>query len=132
MCVKGLLDLADSYCEKHLKRRCERLLWQSVSVENVTSLISIASKYKAEVGLRCKRREDEIERGKGGSGGNIGRGRKIHTGAMFVLQSLYEFSFKFALKHMTQVVLSETFAQLDGSLAKEFIQQAAKHGVFKT
>ena len=51
---------------------------------------------------------------------------------MFVLQSLYEFSFKFALKHMTQVVLSETFAQLDGSLAKEFIQQAAKHGVFKT
>ena len=71
LCVKGLLDLADSYCEKHLKRRCERLLWQSVSVENVTSLISIASKYKAEVGLRYRRREDEIE-GSGGKGGNGG------------------------------------------------------------
>ena len=45
----GLLDLADSYCEKQLKRTCERLLWQSVSIDNVTSLIAVAYKYKAEV-----------------------------------------------------------------------------------
>ena len=45
----GLLDLADSYCEKQLKRICERLLWQSVSIDNVASLIAVADKYKAGV-----------------------------------------------------------------------------------
>ena len=52
MCVImyiGLLDLADSYCEKQLKRMCERFLWQTVSVNNVTPLITVADKYKAEV-----------------------------------------------------------------------------------
>lgn len=46
---KGLLDLADSYCEKQLKKICERLLWQRVSIDNVMSLITVAYKYKAEV-----------------------------------------------------------------------------------
>ena len=41
--------MADSYCEKQLKRMCERLLWQSVSIDNVASLITVAHKYKAEV-----------------------------------------------------------------------------------
>jgi RCC1 and BTB domain-containing protein len=44
----GLLALSDSYCEKQLKRVCERLLWQSLSVENATSLMTVADKYKAE------------------------------------------------------------------------------------
>ena len=48
-CVKGLLNLSDSYCEKQLKKVCERMLWQSVSVENVMALVAIADKYKAEV-----------------------------------------------------------------------------------
>ena len=48
-CPIGLLDLSDSYCEKQLKRICERTLWQSVSVENVMTLVAVADKYKAEV-----------------------------------------------------------------------------------
>ena len=52
-CVCGahteLLHLSDSYCEKQLKRACEKILWQSVSVENAAGLITVADKYKAEV-----------------------------------------------------------------------------------
>ena len=52
MCPIELLHLSDSYCEKQLKKLCEKLLWQNVSVENVTSLIAVADKYKADVRLR--------------------------------------------------------------------------------
>jgi hypothetical protein len=38
----------------------------------------------------------------------------------------------FALSHMTQVIQSEGFEQLDSSLAKDFIKKAAEHGAFKT
>ena len=48
------------------------------------------------------------------------------------LQSLQEFCLKFALQHMTQVTLSDGFAELDGTLAKQFIQKAAQLGTFKT
>jgi len=33
---------------------------------------------------------------------------------------------------MTQVVRSEAFAELDDSLAKQFIYKAAEHGAFTT
>ena len=51
VCPTELLHLSDSYCERQLKRACEKILWQSVSVENVTGLIAVADKYKAEVSL---------------------------------------------------------------------------------
>lgn len=47
--ILGLLDLADSYCEIELKKRCERLLWQRVSTDNVAVFLAVAAKYKAEV-----------------------------------------------------------------------------------
>lgn len=47
----GLLDLADSYCESQLKQKCEMLIWQQVSIENVAMLIAMATKYKTEVQL---------------------------------------------------------------------------------
>ena len=31
VCVLGLLDLANSYCEQQLKRRCERIIRQAVN-----------------------------------------------------------------------------------------------------
>lgn len=45
----GLLDLADSYCEAELKNICCRLIWQRVTVDNVATLVAIATKYKVEV-----------------------------------------------------------------------------------
>merc|ERR1719376_273059 len=44
----GLLDLANSYCEKQLKRRCEGLIRQGITVENVAMLYATAIKYQAE------------------------------------------------------------------------------------
>lgn len=38
----------------------------------------------------------------------------------------------FALSHMTQVVQSEGFEQLDCLLAKDFIKKAAERGAFRT
>ena len=51
--ILGLLDLADSYCEAELKKRCERLLWQRVSTDNVAVFLAVAAKYKAEVWSTC-------------------------------------------------------------------------------
>lgn len=45
----GVLELADSYCEKDLKKQCEKLIWQSVTVDNVATLMTLASKYKTSV-----------------------------------------------------------------------------------
>ena len=45
----GLLELADSYCEKELKRLCEKLIWQGVTVDNVATLMTLASKYSTSV-----------------------------------------------------------------------------------
>lgn len=92
--VVALCELADAYCEAELKAHCERLMMHRVSVENVASLLAVASKYKTEV--------------------------------------LEDHCFQFTLSHMTQVVLSEGFGQLDDSFSKSFIQKAAKQGVFKT
>ena len=47
-------------------------------------------------------------------------------------QSLQDFCHKFAFQHMTQVTLSEGFLELDGTLAKQFVQRAAEMGTFKT
>lgn len=38
----------------------------------------------------------------------------------------------FALSHMTQVIQSDAFDQLDSTLAKTFVRQAAEKGAFKT
>ena len=51
--ILGLLDLADSYCEMELKKRCERLLRQRVSTDNVAVFLAVAAKYKAEVCSTC-------------------------------------------------------------------------------
>lgn len=45
----GLLDLADAYCESHLKRLCERIIRNGIAVENVFMLYAAAIKYSAKV-----------------------------------------------------------------------------------
>lgn len=42
----GLLDLANSYCELQLKRRCERIIRQGITVDNVAMLYATAIKYQ--------------------------------------------------------------------------------------
>ena len=53
----GLLDLANLYCEEKLKKRCETLIKQNISVENSSLLLEAAIKYNAKVmlyfSLRC-------------------------------------------------------------------------------
>jgi len=44
----GLLDLANSYCEQQLKRRCERIIRQGITVHNVAMLYATAIKYQAQ------------------------------------------------------------------------------------
>ena len=44
----GLLDLANSYCEANLKRRCEELIMQGITVENAAMLYATAIKYLAK------------------------------------------------------------------------------------
>ena len=44
----GLLDLANSYCETNLKRRCEELIMQGITVENSAMLYATAIKYLAK------------------------------------------------------------------------------------
>jgi RCC1 and BTB domain-containing protein len=52
----GLLDLANSYCEQQLKKRCERIIKQGISVDNVAMLYATAIKYQVSTPLRqgCK------------------------------------------------------------------------------
>jgi len=47
--ILGLLDLANAYCETDLKTRCQHLIRQSVSVDNVASLYATGMKYEALV-----------------------------------------------------------------------------------
>ncbi|KAJ0070220.1 hypothetical protein NL108_002540, partial [Boleophthalmus pectinirostris] len=44
----GLLDLATSYCENHLKRLCQHIIKRGITVENAFSLFSAAVRYDAE------------------------------------------------------------------------------------
>ena len=51
---------------------------------------------------------------------------------VLLLQSLEEKCLQFSLNHMSEVVQSEAFDQLDNSIAKSFVQKAAQRGAFKT
>ena len=51
----GLLDLANSYCELQLKRRCERIIRQGITVDNVAMLYATAIKYQV-----CRQRMNEL------------------------------------------------------------------------
>lgn len=53
VCVfgSGLLDLATSYCENHLKRLCQQIIKRGITVENAFTLLSAAIRYDAEVML---------------------------------------------------------------------------------
>nr|XP_006817818.1 PREDICTED: RCC1 and BTB domain-containing protein 1-like [Saccoglossus kowalevskii] len=44
----GLLDLANSYCEDHLKRLCEGIIKQGITVDNAAMLLAAAIKYEAK------------------------------------------------------------------------------------
>eukprot|EP00112_Aurelia_sp_Birch-Aquarium-sp1_P023191 Seg681.3 transcript_id=Seg681.3/GoldUCD/mRNA.D3Y31 product="RCC1 and BTB domain-containing protein 1" protein_id=Seg681.3/GoldUCD/D3Y31 len=44
----GLLDLANLYCEEKLKKKCEKLIKQSISVENAAMLLDASIKYNAK------------------------------------------------------------------------------------
>ena len=45
----GLLDLANSYCESQLKRLCERVIKQGITIDNAAMLYAAAIKYEAKV-----------------------------------------------------------------------------------
>lgn len=45
----GLLDLANSYCETQLKHKCEQIICQGISVDNVAMLYAAAIKFEAKV-----------------------------------------------------------------------------------
>ena len=47
----GLLDLANSYCETQLKRQCERIIKQGITVDNSAMLLAAAIKYEAAVSI---------------------------------------------------------------------------------
>ena len=47
-------------------------------------------------------------------------------------QKLEEQCYGFAMNHLTQVVQSEAFNQIDGSIAKVIIQKVAQLGAFRT
>lgn len=47
--LPGLLDLATSYCEKHLKHLCQQIIKRGITVENALTLLSAAIKFDAEV-----------------------------------------------------------------------------------
>ena len=47
--LAGLLDLANLYCEEKLKKKCEKLIKQSISVENAAMLLDASIKYNAKV-----------------------------------------------------------------------------------
>jgi len=50
----GLLELANAYCELELKSRCENLIRQSATVENVAALYATSVKYDAQVQPRSR------------------------------------------------------------------------------
>jgi RCC1 and BTB domain-containing protein len=57
----------------------------------------------------------------------------VYEAAMrYKSDDLLGFCFRFAMEHMTHVVQSEAFANLEESTLKEFIQKAAERGAFKT
>lgn len=45
----GLLELANAYCEFELKSRCQLLIRQGASVDNIAALYAISVKYDAQV-----------------------------------------------------------------------------------
>ena len=119
----GVLELADSYCEKELKKRCEKLIWQNVTTDNVATLMTVASKYRTNVrtviiviiiGVRFFPLSS------------------FSLSFLLLSQALEEQCMSFALSHMTQVIQSDAFDQLDCSVAKEFVKKVAERGAFKT
>ncbi|XP_074657559.1 RCC1 and BTB domain-containing protein 1-like [Tubulanus polymorphus] len=44
----GLLDLANAYCEDQLKRLCERIIKQGITIDNAAMLYAAAVKYQAK------------------------------------------------------------------------------------
>lgn len=45
----GLLELANSYCETSLKKECEQIIKQGITVENAAMLYAAAIKFDAKV-----------------------------------------------------------------------------------
>ena len=54
------------------------------------------------------------------------------TAIKYQAKDLQEFCFNFSLNHMSGVVVTEAFSQLDEVTVKGFIKKAAKSGAFKT
>ncbi|KAG7207745.1 hypothetical protein KM043_009358 [Ampulex compressa] len=89
-----LLDLANAYCEEHLKTISAQIVRRGITVENAAFL------YK--------------------------------TAITYATKDLEDFCFKFILNHMTAVIQSSSFSNLDESTLKAFLVQAATVRAFKT
>ena len=121
MVVLGLLDLANAYCETDLKTRCQHLIRQSVTVDNVAALYATGMKYEALVIIfdivffffwfRFL--------------------SKINSYFFRFSQDLEEYCLRFAVHHLTAVVQSDAFSKLDESSLKQFITRVAQMGAFR-
>uniref|UniRef100_A0A1I8HSR5 BTB domain-containing protein n=1 Tax=Macrostomum lignano TaxID=282301 RepID=A0A1I8HSR5_9PLAT len=89
----SLLDLANCYCEAPLKAHCERLIKNSITIDNAMMLYLAAVKFSAS--------------------------------------ELQKFCFEFAIHHLTRVVSTEAFDELDEATLRSFLRQAAAAGAFK-
>lgn len=45
------MDLANAYCETHLKKLCERIIKQGITINNAFHLLAAAIKYEATVSI---------------------------------------------------------------------------------
>lgn len=52
----GLLDLANSYCEIQLKKLCEKIIKEGITIDNAAMLMAAAIKYEAMVRIFSRHR----------------------------------------------------------------------------
>ena len=93
--------------------------------EDCISLLDLANTYCEEyLKSRC---EQVIKQGI-----TVDNAARLLTAAInFNAADLEEFCFRFCMSHMTRVVQSQSFKDLDDKLVKEFISKAAVHGAFR-
>ncbi len=119
MVVLGLLDLANAYCETDLKTRCQHLIRQSVTVDNVAALYATGMKYEALVII-----SDIV----------FFYSDFFQNLILYIFrfsQDLEEYCLRFAVHHLTAVVQSDAFSKLDESSLKQFITRVAQMGAFR-
>eukprot|EP00095_Tigriopus_kingsejongensis_P000582 maker-scaffold372_size192401-snap-gene-0.50 protein:Tk00582 transcript:maker-scaffold372_size192401-snap-gene-0.50-mRNA-1 annotation:"rcc1 and btb domain-containing protein 1" len=98
----------------------------NLSTEDAVELLDLANAY-CEVQLK-RRCELLIQKGI-----NIENVCMLYSTALrFNAEELESFCFRFSLNHMTAVVQTDSFEQMEERVLKEFISKSARHGAFKS